>query len=81
MQEWIFSSVPPDAREDLRPFRVPRFTRTLSKWLNLLLDGGFVLERFDEPRPDDETVRERPQLQSAQVVALFLHVRMRRPSE
>jgi SAM-dependent methyltransferase len=81
VQEWTFSTVPPDAREGLRPFRVPRFTHTLSEWLNLLLDAGFMLARFDEPRPDDASVRERPQLQSAQVVALFLHARVRKPSE
>lgn len=78
VEEWIFSSAPPEAREGLRPFRVPRFTRTLSEWLNLLLEAGFTLERFGEPRPSDEAVRERPRLQSAQVVAFFLHVRARK---
>ena len=80
IEEWIFSAAPPEAREDLHPFRVPRFTRTLSEWLNLLVETGFVLERFGEPRPSDEAVRERPRLQSAQVVALFLHVWARKPA-
>ena len=78
-QEWVFSSLPQKMREDLRPFRVPRFTRTLSEWLNLLLDTGFVLERVGEPYPDDDVVRKYPRLQSAQVVAAFLHVRARKP--
>ena len=78
-QEWIFSSAPPEVREGLRPFRVPRFTRTLSEWLNLLVGGGFVLERFGEPYPGDEAVRRYPRLQSARVVAAFLHVRARKP--
>jgi SAM-dependent methyltransferase len=78
VEEWIFRAAPPRVRNDLRPFRVPRFTRTLSEWLNLLVETGFVLERFGEPRPSDEAVRERPRLQSAQVVALFLHVRARK---
>lgn len=78
-QEWTFSSTPPEVREGLRPFRVPRFTRTLSQWLNLLIEAGFVLERFGEPCPSDEAVRKRPGLQSAQVVAAFLHVRARKP--
>ena len=77
--EWIFSAAPTDIRENLRPFQVPRFTRTLSEWLNLLVQTGFVLEQFGEPCPDDEAVRERPRLQSAQVVAFFLHVRARKP--
>ena len=80
MQEWIFSSVPPGEREGLRPFRVPRFTRTLSRWLNLLIEGGFVIERFGEPYPGDEAVRLSPGLQSARVLAAFLHVRARKPA-
>ena len=80
IEEWIFSAAPPEVREDLHPFRVPRYTRPLSEWLNLVVKRGFVLERFGEPFPSDEAVRERPGLQSAQVVALFLHVRARKPA-
>jgi len=79
VQEWTFSSVPPEARESLRPFRIPRFTRTLSRWLNALIGAGFAIERLGEPRPDDETVGELPKLQGARVFALFLHVRVRKP--
>jgi SAM-dependent methyltransferase len=79
VEEWIFSATPPEMREGLRPFRVPRFTRPLSEWFNLLLDSGFVLERLGEPRPSDEAVREQPGLQDAQVVPYFLHVRARKP--
>lgn len=78
--EWIFSAAPPEVRKGLSPFRVPRFTRTLSEWLNRLIEAGFVLEHFGEPYPTDEVVRERPKLQSAQVVAFFLHVRARKPA-
>jgi SAM-dependent methyltransferase len=75
--EWLFSAAPPELREGLPKFRVPRFTRTLSQWLNLLIETGFVLECTEEPHPDDETVRECPNIQDAQVVAYFLHVRAR----
>jgi SAM-dependent methyltransferase len=80
VKEWIFSAAPPEARQGLRPFRLPLFTRTLSEWLNLLVQSGFVLERFGEPYPSDEAVRERPGLQDAQVVAYFLHARARKPA-
>ena len=80
VEEWLFSAAPPEVRASTRPFRVPRFTRPLSQWLNLLIDTGFVLERFEEPCPRDEAVRKRPKLQAAQVVALFLHVRARKPT-
>ena len=77
--EWIFGAAPPAVRNGLRKFRVPRFTRTVSQWLNLLIDAGFVLERVAEPRPGDEVVRQCSDMQDAQVVAYFLHVRVRKP--
>ena len=80
VEEWLFSAAPPEVRAGTRSFHVPRFTRSLSEWLNLLIDTGFVFERFGEPRPSDEVVQKRPRLQAAQVVALFLHVRARKPA-
>jgi hypothetical protein len=77
---WHFSAGPPKVREVLPPFRTPVFMRTLGSWLNRLVESGFVLERFGEPYPGDEAVRERPGLQDAQVVAYFLHVRARKPA-
>jgi SAM-dependent methyltransferase len=77
--EWLFSAAPPQARKGLPKFKTPRFTRTLSQWLNLMVKIGFVLERFEEPRPSDQTVGECPDMQDAQVVAYFLHIRGRKP--
>ena len=76
---WIFGAVPKEDRKHMPKFKIPRFTRTLSQWLNLVIDAGFVLERVGEPQPSDELVRERPYLQDAQVVAYFLHVLARKP--
>lgn len=78
--EWIFSAVPLELKQALPKFKTPRFTRTISQWLNLLRDTGFVLERMAEPRPSDETVLQCPDLQDAQVVAYFLHLRVRKNS-
>lgn len=80
VKEWLFSAAPPEAREGKSPFRTPVFMRTLSSWLNRLVEAGFVPERFGEPYPEDEAVREHPGLQDAQVVACFLHVRARKPA-
>jgi ubiquinone/menaquinone biosynthesis C-methylase UbiE len=79
VSEWLFSAAPPEAKEGLRPFKTPRFTRTLSRWLNLLIDTAFLLERIEEPRPSDELVRQCPNVQDAQVVAYFLLIRARKP--
>lgn len=76
--EWIFHSAPSEVTEGLTKFKIPRFRRTISQWLNLLLETGFQLERIEEPRPCDEVVRECPEVQDAQIVAYFLHIRARK---
>ena len=50
VEEWLFSAAPPEVHADTCPFRVPRFTWTLSEWLNLLIDTGFVLSNVSESR-------------------------------
>ena len=77
--EWIFKAAPEEAKKGLPRFKTPRFTRTLSHWLNLLIDVGFALELVGEPRPGDETVRKCHHMQDAQVVAYYLHLRARKP--
>jgi SAM-dependent methyltransferase len=79
VEEWIFTTAPPDQLERLRKFRVPRFWRTLSSWLNLLIDTGFVVEELAEPFADDEAVRAQPHLRDTQIIAFFLIVRCRKP--
>lgn len=79
IEEWIFSTARQHGLMNHPKFRVPRFTRTLSQWLNMLIDTGFTIERLSEPTPTDDTVRQCPQLQDAQVVAYFLHIRARKP--
>jgi ubiquinone/menaquinone biosynthesis C-methylase UbiE len=80
IEEWIFSAAPEELKRTLPKFRVPRFYRTLSSWVDLLIDAGFVLERLGEPYADDETVRRRPDLAGTRVVAYYLHMRCRKPA-
>ena len=76
--EWIFSAAPESVAEQYAKFKIPRFTRTIGQWLNMLIDSGFVIERVEEPKPSEEAVREHPNLQDATVFAYFLHVRATR---
>jgi len=78
VDEWLFGAAPAKIRKGLPKFKVPRFTRRLSQWLNLLTKQGFLLERIEEPYPSDETVRKCPEIQDTQVVAYFLHIRARK---
>ena len=77
--EWLFSAAPPQVKEGLPKFKIPIFTRTIGDWLNLLIETGFQLEQVAEPRPSDQVVAECPNIQDAQVVAYFLHIRARKP--
>lgn len=77
--EWLFGAAPRELKQSLPKFKTPRFTRTVSQWFNALIETGFSLERVTEPRPSDETVRACPEMQDAQVVAYFLHIRARKP--
>ena len=79
--EWLFGAAPSEVKDTLPKFKTPRFRRTVSQWLNLVTGTGFMLERVEEPRPSDATVRACPDIQDAQVVAYFLHVRARKPAE
>lgn len=78
IEEWLFKAAPAQVKAGLRKFTIPRFRRTLSEWLSLLIETGFQLEQVAEPRPTDETVLAHPGLQDAQVVAYFLHLRVRK---
>jgi SAM-dependent methyltransferase len=68
------------AQDGYPPLHIPRFTRTLSQWTKMVLDAGFVIERINEPEPSDEDVKAHPELQDAQVIPYFLHIRASKPS-
>ena len=80
ISEWLFGAAPPEVKQGLPKFRTPRFTHTVSQWLNWMVDAGLALDRIEEPRPSDQTVRDCPDMQDAQVVAYFLHIRGRKPA-
>lgn len=60
IERWTFSKAPLPA--DAPPFVVPRFPRTLSKWLNTLVQTGFAVSRVDEPRPTGDAAACHPWL-------------------
>jgi ubiquinone/menaquinone biosynthesis C-methylase UbiE len=78
IDEWLFSAAPSKAKSGLRPFRVPQFHRTLSEWVNMIVDAGFQIERLAEPFADEETAARCPAVRDTRVVAYFLHVRCRK---
>jgi ubiquinone/menaquinone biosynthesis C-methylase UbiE len=78
IETWSFSAAPEEERSRFPPFRIPRFHRTLSVWVNALLRAGFAIEAIEEPRPSVETIARFPRLDHAGIAPFFLHARVRR---
>jgi len=80
VETWLFGAAPASLLATLRPFRVPRFHRTLSSWFNAVTDAGWLVERVGEPSAGEEAVARCPHVQDTQVAPFFLHIRCRRPT-
>ena len=78
MEEWTFGAAPPEISSKFKPFQVPRFPRILSDRMNLLIDSGFILEKFIEPCVDEITAEQIPYVADSRIVAQFLIVRCRK---
>ena len=78
VEEWTFGSAPPELRDRWPPFRVPRYTHTLSDWLNTTIAAGLAIEKIAEPRPDDEAIERCPEIVDARVWPYFLIIRAHR---
>ena len=78
VEEWTFGAAPEELRASLPKFKVPRFFRTLSSWMNLLLETGFAIEQMQEPRADEDAICREPHLADTLIVPIFLHVRCRK---
>jgi SAM-dependent methyltransferase len=76
VEHWRFTDAPREAPE----FHTPRFDRTLSYYVNAMLDTGFVLTRLEEPRPSEEYCQEHPgQRGWRDHAALYLYIRATKP--
>jgi SAM-dependent methyltransferase len=76
---WM-TNAPKEERERVEPFRIPRFHRTLSAWVELIVEAGLVIEAFGEPRVSVEIAKAEPALEDTLVAPLFLHIRAIKPA-
>lgn len=79
LEEWIFGAAPNELTYQMNKFRIPRFSKTLSEWLNLLIEKGFILEEFCEPKADDEILEKYPEEYASRIIPYFLIIRCRKP--
>ncbi|MFW9929725.1 MAG: class I SAM-dependent methyltransferase [Candidatus Thorarchaeota archaeon] len=75
LSEWIFGAAPKELTKEMKKFRIPLFRRILSDWLNLLIESGFVLERFCEPHIDEELLKKYPEEYDSFIIPFFLIIR------
>jgi len=79
VEEWLFARTPPEFQHYPK-FRVPRFDRTLSGWMNLVAEAGFVLERCDEPTAMGEARERFSRYADSGLIPFSLIIRCRRQS-
>ncbi len=77
-ETWWFSTVPMEERQRVEPFRTPRFHRTLSSWVEIILQAGLIIEQFGEPRASAELASTEPVVADTRIAPLFLHIRARK---
>lgn len=76
-----FENLPEEERQRTEPFRVPRFHRTLSGWVDLMGAAGLIIDRFGEPRVSVEVAKAVPVLEDTLVAPPFLHIRVLKGTE
>lgn len=73
--EWTFRTAPKEIKQKYPLFKIPRYNRTLSQWLNLVIEAGFTIKQLEEPSPSAEDITKHPHLREAQLIGYFLQVR------
>ena len=79
VETWWFETLPRAEREQVAPFRTPRFHRTLSGWVEIIRSAGLTIEQFGEPCADAELAQTEPVVADTRVAPLFLHIRAVKP--
>jgi SAM-dependent methyltransferase len=79
IETWHFGAAPAEVRASVEPFQVPRFHRTLSEWVALIVAAGLGIEQMGEPRVDAAMAEAEPYLADTRIAPLFLHIRARKP--
>jgi SAM-dependent methyltransferase len=69
-ESWRFGARPSD--EDVEPFSITRFPRTIGDYLNAVADSGFRILQICEPRPPAELCASKPSFSRWRDLAAFL---------
>ncbi|MBW6420243.1 class I SAM-dependent methyltransferase [Rhizobium sp. XQZ8] len=75
VERWTFSSIPKEEAATLKPFSIPRFHRTLTTWVSMIVEAGLTIQAFGEPMASEEVARAEPVVADTRVAPIFLHIR------
>jgi ubiquinone/menaquinone biosynthesis C-methylase UbiE len=78
VSRWFWFSAPGEERKNFQPFAVPRFYRTVSEYVNTLIEAGFALTRLHEPYASDEALAACPAMADTRIWPYELVVQARR---
>lgn len=78
IERWLFSGIPAEERARLTPFAIPRFHRTLTSWISMIVEAGLAIEAFGEPTASRELALAEPVVADTRVAPIFLHIRSRK---
>lgn len=76
IERWKFGAAP--ASEQVEPFTIIYFNRTLAEFINPLCASGFLIEAIAEPRPTEEACRSDSRLWKHRIVPQTLCVKARK---
>ncbi|MFK0165078.1 class I SAM-dependent methyltransferase [Rhizobium sp. NPDC090279] len=79
IERWLFSTIPAEERARLTPFSIPRFHRTLTSWVSMIVGAGLAIEAFGEPMASSEVALAEPVVADTRIAPIFLHIRARKP--
>ena len=77
-ESWQFGAAPEAERQNVQPFTVIYFHRTLADFLSPLCAVGFRIEAIAEPRPTDEACESDRRLRKHQLIPKSLCVKARK---
>lgn len=78
VDEWYFGGAPREVRQSVRPFRIPRFFRTLSEYFNTLTDAGIRVDKLAEPHASEQAVAKCKNIADTRIIPYFLIFRCTR---
>jgi SAM-dependent methyltransferase len=73
-----FETLPSEQRQKDAPFRIPRFHRTLSEWVEMATGAGLAIERLVEPCASIELAAAEPVVADTRIAPISLLMRLRK---